>query len=106
MFRVGKDRNLQVKKWVEVVARKGKNAKKRLVTCDLCGEEISQDWTVFRGAEMIYTHTQPLAKKKGTQSQQVITDVCGECYNKKLWPWLSEQGVKMNLESWSIKDED
>lgn len=68
------------------------------VTCDLCGSEIPQYGvhvdrvTITRNTGRSYL--------EGGSGDTFSVDMCGNCFESKLTPWLESQGVKLQVEEW------
>lgn len=87
-------RRAEKSKTVEVPARTETRAE---YTCDLCGELIVPKRG--GGEEVEVTHT---TGDYGRESSLVYEqfDMCGECFQGKLIPWMASQGVKPHVRSW------
>ena len=66
------------------------------VTCDLCGVKITTD--TYEVDEVTVKHQYGHSYPEGGFGQEVEVDMCGECFESKLMPWLSSQGVTQLVE--------
>jgi hypothetical protein len=68
------------------------------LTCDLCGEKIvhssdnMDECTVKRTEGYKYSDC-----GGGTDT---VFDICGECFESKLIPWMAEQKASPRVEDW------
>ena len=69
------------------------------VTCDLCGNDIIEDQ--YKVDEVQVKHRTGDEYPEGGYGDEVSVDMCGDCFDKKLLPWLREQGVEPKPEEWS-----
>lgn len=68
------------------------------VTCDLCGAVIN-----VRGYdvdEVEVRHKTGSNYPEGGSGDETSVDMCGECFDEKLVPWLRSQGVEPRTEDW------
>jgi hypothetical protein len=67
--------------------------------CDLCGQEIGPD---FYDAEKVeIRHRSGVQYPEGGSGEEVEVDMCGDCFDSKLVPWLREQGADPKPVEWS-----
>ena len=67
-------------------------------TCDLCGSVIKPE----RGNadEVEVKHRTGNSYPEGGCGQEVRVDMCGNCFDTKLVPWLRTQGADPKPEDW------
>jgi hypothetical protein len=67
-------------------------------TCDLCGSVINSE----RGdaEEVEVKHRTGSSYPEGGSGQEVRVDMCGDCFDDKLVPWLRAQGADPRIEDW------
>ena len=68
------------------------------VTCDLCGKKIEEKTYVVDEVEV--RHKIGSSYPDGGSGEETIVDLCGDCFDTKLIPWLSSQGVKPQTNEW------
>lgn len=68
-------------------------------TCDLCGDEIKQGRFDAERVEISYT-TGKVYPECG-DTKEVSVDMCGNCFETKLIPWLKSYRVNLRTEEWS-----
>lgn len=68
------------------------------VTCDLCGKRIEEN--SFDVNEVEVRHRTGWQSPEGGNGEEVSVDVCGNCFDQKLLPWLHSQGVIPNTREW------
>jgi hypothetical protein len=61
------------------------------VTCDLCGEKIKCGYHEID--EVKVTYKQGRSYPEGSWGDETSVDMCGDCFNEKLVPWLKSQGA-------------
>ena len=86
---------------------------KRIVTertCDLCSAKAAAisgpcaDWSKenfdFDVAETEVRYKSGESYPEGGSGTEVVVDICPQCFNDKLMPWLREQGVTVEETEW------
>lgn len=68
------------------------------VTCDLCGAQIKRKG--FSAEEVEVKHRTGLIYPEGGGGYDAIFDICGQCFEGKLVPWLGSQGAEPRTERW------
>lgn len=66
--------------------------------CDLCGNEITKER--FEVDEVEIRHKTGDRYPDFGYGEQVEVDMCGECFDEKLVPWLKTQGVQAATSEW------
>lgn len=71
------------------------SVKKVLVetTCDMCNKKI--DNGTFEVDEVEISHNHGSAFPEGGFTEEDSIDLCGECFQEKLIPWLKSQGCEI-----------
>lgn len=77
-------------KTVEVPATKKDEVD--FVTCDLCGRKIGERG--FDVDEVEVFHREGKSYPGFASGIETSVDMCGECFDDKLVPWLRSQGVE------------
>jgi hypothetical protein len=67
-------------------------------TCDLCGERKIDD--CYEINEIEIRHKQGENYPECGSGTETTFDVCGNCFDQKLVPWLISQGAKPQIEKW------
>lgn len=67
-------------------------------TCDLCNEEIQ--YKRYSADEVVIKRRTGDSYPEGGSGEEVEVDMCGDCFDKKLIPWLKSQGVTPAIEEW------
>jgi hypothetical protein len=80
------------------------------VTCDLCGRGLDEH---YRGNARLSSYyddeveiKQVFRRRRGTNYPECGSgtedevDICGECWETKLIPWLKSQGVEPQTRDW------
>lgn len=62
--------------------------------CDLCGQRIDRDQNSFDIDEVRVAHRTGSQYPGGGDHTTVAYDVCGECFDNKLVPWMKAQGAE------------
>ncbi len=70
------------------------------ITCDLCGEKIATH--IYEVDEVIVNHRYGESYPEAGFGKETNVDLCGQCFEEKLIPWLRSQGVKPNEEYWNV----
>lgn len=83
-------------KTVQVPARESKILDK--TTCDLCGNEIIS--RCYDAERVEVTHRTGKNYPEGGYGEEVAVDMCGDCFESRLIPWLREQGADPRPEDW------
>jgi uncharacterized protein (DUF2225 family) len=70
------------------------------LTCDLCGLKIYQRFNNWDKGFLIVAETKVSMKTGNTYPEggsvtEVGVDICPDCFNEKLIPWLKSQGAKI-----------
>ena len=72
------------------------------MTCDMCGQKtpwIRSDWSTSPHTTASTTVKMETGYSMdydgGGESEEVEIDICPDCFNTKLIPWLESQGVKI-----------
>ena len=68
-------------------------------TCDMCNKEIDQD-SSYDINEVEVRHKKGVNYPEGGSGDVFEPDICGECFDDKLVPWLKSQGVKITKKNW------
>lgn len=68
------------------------------VTCDICSSVLCQGGFDVNETE-IRRRTGEVYPEFGS-GKEVTADLCGDCFDSKLIPWLESQGVTMTTEEW------
>lgn len=79
------------------------------VKCDICGARGQDNWddahwgyydhSTFHETEVRWRFG--YAYPEGGGGQEYIIHICPKCFDKKLIPWLTEQGATLSTEEWS-----
>ena len=74
------------------------------VVCDMCGRENpGSDWSTedrsVRETEIRYKTGADLYPESGS-GEELRVDLCPECFEQKLIPWLRQQGVAVVPRKW------
>lgn len=83
-------------KTIQIPAKTEKVVEK--ITCDLCGKEISD--TQFKIDDVEICHESGSSYPEGGSGTRIAVDMCGDCFNGKLMPWLKSQGAEPRTEEW------
>ena len=67
-------------------------------TCDLCGIEITVD--NYSAEDVTIRHRTGSRYPEGGSGEEVSVDMCGDCFDTKLVPWLRTQGANPKPEDW------
>ena len=67
-------------------------------TCDLCGQEIKSKR--FGVDEVEILRREGTSYPEGGSGTECAVDMCGDCFEKKLVPWLESQGAKVLRTEW------
>lgn len=67
-------------------------------TCDLCGAEIKAGR--FSADNVEVKHRTGNIYPEGGSGEEVSVDMCGNCFDTKLVPWLRSQGADPKPEEW------
>jgi hypothetical protein len=67
-------------------------------TCDLCGDEIVTE--CYDAEKVEIRHRTGTAYPESGCGEEVSVDMCGDCFDSKLVPWLREQGANPKPEEW------
>ena len=68
-------------------------------TCDMCGRDIKRD--AYDAEEVEIKHRTGEVYPEGGSGEVTSIDMCGECFEKKLVPWLKSNGVEIRTKEWS-----
>lgn len=68
------------------------------VTCDLCGCEIPNGCGNVN--ETRVSHRTGYSYPEGGHGDLVAFDICGDCFETKLRPWLESQGAVAMISEW------
>ena len=68
------------------------------VACDLCGADINRQG--YEIDEVTVKHRMGSSYPECGSGEEVITDICGQCFDKKMVPWLKSQGAEPRIEKW------
>ena len=68
------------------------------VTCDLCGEQIEHERGCIDEVEVLYRSGTNYPD--GSFGDIVEVDMCSQCFETKLVPWLREQGAEPRTTQW------
>ena len=87
---------MQHKEMVEVPATSREVVVK--VTCDLCKKEIKEEG--YQVNEVTITHRTGDNYPEMGSGEEASVDMCGECFELKLTPWLKSQGAEPLVAEW------
>lgn len=65
-------------------------------TCDLCGNNVSN--CGFGDVEINVEHVERWGGFEGGISEKQFVDMCSQCFEEKLVPWLQSQGAQLQTE--------
>lgn len=83
-------------KTVEFPARTSSILEK--TTCDICRGEIAPE---YGDADLVSVlHRTGCSYPDGGSGEEVSFDICGDCFDLKLVPWLREQGADPQSRDW------
>lgn len=68
-------------------------------TCDLCGAEIKVGR--YSAEKVDVRHRTGSNYPECGSGEEVSVDMCGDCFDTKLVPWLRTQGANTNTEDWN-----
>lgn len=68
------------------------------LSCDMCGSRINIGLSGFKVDEVEISHETGQSYPEGGMGDRVIVDLCGDCFDSRLIPWLKTQGVKPTKE--------
>lgn len=68
------------------------------VTCDICGKELVLVGDVVDDVEV--THATGERYSDAGFGAKTIFDLCGDCFENALVPWLRSQGAEPRTEEW------
>lgn len=68
------------------------------VTCDLCNSEIKR--TGYDADEVEIRHRTGHSYPEGGSGAETTIDMCGQCFDEKLVPWLRSQGANPTTTDW------
>lgn len=68
------------------------------VTCDLCGATIKAG--SYDAEEVDVRHRTGCSYPEGGIGEEVSVDMCGNCFDTKLVPWLRSQGANPTPKDW------
>ena len=68
------------------------------VTCDLCGEVIKRK--LYDADQVDVRHRTGSNYPEGNRGEEVQVDMCGNCFDTKLVPWLRTQGADPKPQEW------
>jgi hypothetical protein len=84
-------------KEIEIPARIEERLDK--ITCDVCGAVIRKKHpTSAEKAEII--RTTGYNSPEGGSGTEISVDICCECFDTKIIPWLKSQGIKLQVRDW------
>lgn len=66
--------------------------------CDLCGTEIAPG--CYDAEDVDITHRSGHSYPEGGSGKETTIDMCGECFEEKLVPWVIEQGGRPTVRDW------
>ena len=69
-------------------------------TCDLCGKVIVE--MVYERKEVTIESQVGEVYPEGGSYESTTVDVCVECFDTKVVPWLQSQGAKMRKEEINV----
>lgn len=67
-------------------------------TCDLCGAKIKAG--NYSAEEVEVRHRTGSSYPECGSGEEVRVDMCGDCFDTKLVPWLRTQGADPKPEDW------
>lgn len=67
-------------------------------TCDLCQKIII--YKAYSAEEAVVELTTGERYPEGGGGRKFFVDICRECFEEKLIPWLQSQGVMIQEEEW------
>jgi len=68
-------------------------------TCDMCRNRIKEG--LYEVNEVTINHKKGQDYPEGGSGTEITIDMCGECFETKLIPWLAGQGIKPEIKEWS-----
>lgn len=69
-------------------------------TCDLCGQQIKPK--IGNADEVEVKHRTGSAYPEGGSGEETSVDLCGDCFDGRLVPWLESQGAKPTTREWEF----
>lgn len=86
-------------KTVDIPARKATTEERYYkTTCDLCGSRIEEEH--YKVDEVKLSHRVGYHYPEGGSGEKTSVDMCGECFDNELIPWLKIKGVEPITEEW------
>lgn len=67
------------------------------MNCDLCGSVVlKEDWSTgrFDTEETVISMKQGSSYPEGASGVETTFDICPDCFETKLIPWLEDQGAE------------
>lgn len=71
------------------------------VVCDLCKRNIPNEGS-YEVNEVTVSHKTGSSYPEGGSGEKVRVDLCPSCFDEKLIPWLTSQGVEPTTEEWEF----
>lgn len=87
---------MQYNKVVEIPARK--ETVVDFITCDLCGEKIEEERHMIDEVEV--RHHSGENWPEGGSGTDTSFDICSDCFNNQLVPWLKSKGCSPQVKEW------
>lgn len=69
------------------------------ITCDICGANVNRGGLYEIDEVSVERRTGTIYPEGGAGTETKV-DLCGECFESKLIPWLKAQGANPQTEDW------
>ena len=70
------------------------------VTCDLCKNKIDDNYSNYSAEETEVRHKRGAAYPEGGNGTETTFDICGQCFDEKLTPWMEANGATPATREW------
>jgi hypothetical protein len=67
-------------------------------TCDLCSNKLKEG--DFEVNQVEVCHKKGVNYPESGRGVETTFDICGNCFEQKMVPWLVSQGAKPQIEKW------
>ena len=69
------------------------------VECDICGGHVPTDG-IYTVNENVVSRRSGESYPEGSSGTKVFVDLCDDCFEGKLIPWLRSQNANIQTEEW------
>jgi hypothetical protein len=91
-----------MKYFVEIKVPETIRKVQQYIECDLCKKHHTNNWkeSIYDDVEVEICLRIGRSYPDGGSGENISFDICPDCFNTKLIPWMKSQGVEPEMKEW------